>query len=152
MLLTLTIATLTMTGNKAHAQSCQPGGTYYVTSTSSPIWFGKLDTMGSSGTDTIMVPIGCKPQSITFQDDFYKVSGSPVVTVNLYTSSNGGITYCTTAITSFTVAPTSTSLNVTPAQYIVNTGFGGDPYTNYMWTYANSASTTLSHKSYITVR
>lgn len=128
------------------------GGTSYLGGTVYPVMTTKLDTIVGTGTDTFRCSVGCNLKSITFQNDFYKIGGSPVCTVNLYASSNGGVTYSTSAITTYTVGPTSTSLNTTPAQTIVNGNFGGNPYTHYMWVMGGTASTTLSWQSNITTR
>ncbi len=124
----------------------------YYTQYAYPFSYGKLDTVGASGTDTFKMACQCSPKSITFSADFYKVGGTPAVTVNLYTSINGGITYSTAAVTSFTVSPTSTSINATPAAYIVNGAGGGSPATNYMWVSTNSSAATMSWQGQVLIK
>jgi hypothetical protein len=119
------------------------GSTYYTSSTKSPIYYGKLDTVGSSATDTFKGSCATKPVSITFSNDVLKVAGTPTVTVALYVSANGGTTYDNTPVTTYTVVPGSLTAAKTNT-YVVNSGFGGNPYTNYMWVATNSASATVA--------
>ena len=127
------------------------GGSYYVQSVAFPIYYGKLDTLNGAATDTFKMPCGCKPVSINYTNDCWKVAGSPTVTVSLYGSANGGISYTTTPITTYTVAPGSLTAQVTNT-YLINGPYGGNPFTNYMWVASNPASSTSSWQGYVTVR
>jgi hypothetical protein len=125
--------------------------TYYNTSTTSPIAYGKADTVNGAVTDTFKIASSCSPKSITFTNDFYKVAGSPTLTVACYASANGGASYGTTAIATFTASPTSLTVPVTQT-FVVNNPYGGNPYTNYMWVATGAASNTGSWKGSVMVR
>ena len=130
------------------------GGPYYKNSVTSPVAYGKVDTVAGATTDTFKLTASCNVQSLTFSNDVWKSAGTPTVTVALYASSNGGSSYGTTPLTTYTVTPTTT-YNATPATntYIVNqTGNEGNPYTNYMWVATNSASSTMSWQGSVTAR
>jgi len=127
------------------------GGTYYVNSDVFPVFYGKLDTFGSSATDTLKVPVSSSPKSITYSNNIFKVAGTPTVTVALYASADGGNTYGTTAVTTYTVSPTSLTVPICNT-YLVNNTTGGNPFTNYMWVATNSASATCSWKGNVLVR
>ena len=120
---------------------------YYTSNATYPIWSGKLDTVYGAATDTFKLACGCKPSSITFSNNAYKYSGSPTTTVALYASSNGGNSYFTTPIATYTVSPSSTTVPVTNG-FVV----GGNPYTNYMWVATNSASSTMAWQGSVTIR
>ena len=140
------------------------GGNYYVNSLVYPIYYGAPDTLKGAQNDTIKMSCGCKPTSIVFNNDLYLASVvvptvTPTVGAALYVSSDGGATYATTpvttytvsAITSYTVAATDATANVTN-QYLVNSPYGGNPYTNYMWVLYGKASDTVAIVGSVTVR
>ena len=133
------------------ASGCTPGGTYYTVSTAYPVFSGKLDTVVTTGTDTFKMSLACKPTSITFSNSILKTAGSPTVAVACYASADGGTTYGTTAITTYTAIPTSTTVPVVNT-YLVNSSAGGNPYTNYMWVATGSASSTMSWQGKVLVR
>jgi hypothetical protein len=120
------------------------GGPYYVPTTVSPIATGKLDSVGSSATDTFKLTASCNVHSLTFSNICLKVAGSPTVTVALYASSDGGLNYGTAAITTYTVVPTSLTVPLVNTYIVNQNGNEGNPYTNYMWVASNSASATCS--------
>ena len=130
---------------------CTPGGTYYTVSTASPVYSGKLDSITNTGTDTFKLALGCKPTSITFSNSILKVSGTPTVTVAMYASCDGGATYITTPITTYTVSPTSLTVPVVNG-YLVNSAYGGNPYTNYMWVATGSATSAVSWQGKVLIR
>jgi len=130
------------------------GGPYYINSVTSPIAFGKLDTVYGAATDTFKLTASCNVHSLTFSNDVWKSAGTPTVTVALYASSNGGSSYGTAPIYTYTVYP-ATVYTATPTTntYIVNqTGNEGNPYTNYEWVATNSASSTINWQGQVTIR
>jgi hypothetical protein len=128
------------------------GGSYFNVNTVYPVWTGKYDTVAATATDTIILPLSCAGlKSVTFTNNVLKTAGSPTVTVTLYGSADGGASYGTTALTSYTAAPTSTVTPVTNT-YIVNGAGGGNPMTHYMWVLAGTASSTASWKSTVLPR
>ena len=146
---------------------CTPEGAYYDSSYASPLFYGKLDTVGASGTDTFKVSLACKPTSITYIVDAFSAGGATTTNfvVALYGSANNGHSY--QSLQTFTLTPANTysvtgtgfsgiSMNYTnvPAscQYIVNGSFGGNPETNYMWVCTNTAASTRSWLGSMLVR
>ena len=150
-ILLLALIAGSITGGHAEAQACKPGGTYFTILGPSPIYYGKIDTVGSSALDSVMASISCKPTSITYTSTVYKVAGSPTVNVACYASADNGVTFGGTAIASFTATPTSLTVPVVNT-YIVNNTTGGNPYTTYKWMYTNSASATCSHQDKVLIR
>ncbi len=118
-------------------------GPYYTTPTSGNLFTGKLDTIAATAKDTFRATVGASVKSLVFTNDFYTVSGTPTVNVTCLASVNGGVSYDTVPITTYTVYPNSTTRQVTRT-YLVNGSFGGNPYTNYMWIGSSSASSTVS--------
>ena len=134
------------------------GGKYYDSSATANIWYGKLDTVGASATDTFKASFTCSPKSITYTIDAFSVAGATTTNfvVALYGSANNGKSY--QALTTYTLTPANTysvtgtgsgvSMNYVNApascQYIVNSGFGGNPETQYMWVCTNTAASTRS--------
>lgn len=138
---------------------------YYKSPNNYPIYTGKMDTIKGAHTDTFKLACGCNPVSMVFNNDLYLASiviptVTPTVTVALYESSNGGLTYnwnaplttyTVSAVTSFTVAATDCTTPVT-SQYFVNAGFGGSPYTNYCWVSTGHVSDTVQWMGSVTMK
>jgi len=121
--------------------------------TAYPIATGKNDTVAGAGTDTFKLQASLcgNVKSLTFSNDIWKSAGTPTVTVALYVSSNGGSSYASTPIYTYTAYPTTVyTATPTTTTYIVNPNFGGVPYTNYMWVATNSASSTMNWQGSVT--
>jgi hypothetical protein len=114
------------------------------------------DTLkGTYTNDTFVLACGCSPKSIQFNNDCY-LAGVVVPTVTttiqatLYASSNGGCTYNWNApVTTYTVSPVASytvaatdAITATTNQYLVNSPYGGNPYTTYMWVFKGHVSDT----------
>jgi hypothetical protein len=138
-----------------------------------PLWWSKLDSVGSSATDSMWVHMyrgwstsraRNEVNSITYTLNAWSVAGATTTnfTVAMYASADNGKSYGATPVTTFTLTP-ATTYSLTPtggyanipatATYIVNTnGWGGNPYTDYLWVATDTASSTRSWKTSILIR
>lgn len=139
----------TLLSNAPAGQPCIMS-TYYTNGTANPVVAGKLDTFVTTEADTLGV--ACKPTSITFSNAVLKCAGTPTVTVALYASADGGTTYGTTPLTTYTVTPTSTTVPVVNTYVVNSNGNCGNPYTHYAWVHTNSASSTCSFQGKVLTR
>lgn len=153
--LAIATATTAIVGFSSYAPSPATVGpvtsTYYTVYTVSPVYQGVVDTFSSAAADTHSVAFSGNPKLITFTNDVYKVAGTPTVTAACYASANFGVSYAQTPIATFTVSPTSLTVpqdNIA----IINSGFGCNPYTNYMWVASTSASATVSWQGFLLAR
>ena len=144
---TIAFALTLITASFGNIQGCLTSK-YYTTSVGYGCVQGKTDTVAGSAADTFNLANNCNPASVVFTQDILKVAGSPTVIVNCYVSANGGATYATVPIVTYTAKPTSTVTPVTTIT-VINPAFGTNPYTNYMWTASNTASSTMSWKGSI---
>ncbi len=128
------------------------GGTF-------PTFYTKLDTVNNAGTDTFKVHMvrGWETtystkniNSLGFQVDVLKISGTPGGTISVYGSKNGGISYLTTALTTFTVTTTSTTVPQSFG-YDINAGLGL-PYTDIMYVYNGTGTMSCSWILYPLIR
>jgi len=153
----LVSSALTMTPTTAQAQSPNwtPTGSYKYGSF--PVWNTKNDTVVASATDTFWMHLQSgyytssknNLNSLTFTSDIWKVAGTPTVTVACYASANKGKSYGTTAIATYTVYPATTyTTTATTTTTIINSGFGENPYTDYMWVVSPSAASTINWVGY----
>ena len=152
----LVIGSLGATVENVSAQStvaCKPSASsYYTIKGAFPIYTGATRTLTNTAVDSIKfdLPGTCKPVSVTFTNDHYKVSGTPGGTVRLLGSANGGVTYDTVAIYSYVVSASSTTISQ-PKTYTINTGLGF-PYTNLMWVWTGVSSMVGAWKSTVLVK
>lgn len=112
--------------------------------------YTRLDSSAGAVSDTFKwTPTG-DYNSVAFHHDFYQAAGSgtPTITASCYVSGNNGASYDLTAIAAYTVNPTSLTVPIAKVT-LINNG-AGNPHTSYMWVFGNSASTTTSHKGWVT--
>jgi hypothetical protein len=139
--------TISAKGNYSNGQSTTVQRSY--ASSVLPL-YTTLDTIAATATDSFKLALYGDYNSVTFQHDWLKVAGTPTVTVACYASSNGGVSYDPTAIAAYTVNPSSLTAPVSKIT-VINSG-AGNPYTNYLWVTAGSASSTISAKGYVVPR
>ncbi len=160
---------LLCTGISASAQYtpnwAHPSGSFV--NGSFPGWYTVTDSFPSgsiSYNDSIWVNLGNgyatsstnSLNSVTFQFDILKVAGSPTVTAACYVASDihgiygpfSGPAYSTSPIATFTVVPTSLTVPVVPAPYVVT----GNPYAKYLWVISPSASSTVGCVGSVLIR
>ena len=137
-----------VTAPKADAQGCKPGGSY-ASSGTVPLYVAPTYTVTNTGSDTVLMTLGCKPTSIMFTNDMLKVSGTPAGTVTLYGSADLGLSYV--SLTSYSVTVTSTTVPQVN-QYLVNSTTGGNPYTNYMWVWTGTGTMVATWLAEVLIR
>lgn len=128
---------------------CVPVSTYYITSTAFPVYSGATRTLSNTNSDTLSMQLPCAVTSVTFQNNFLKVSGTPAGWATLYGSIDG-IGYDTVA--TYQVAAASTTVPWTKTTIVGPNGANGNPYSYYRWIWVGTGTMSATWMGKVLLR
>lgn len=119
---------------ESHAQL--PSGNYSG-------YLGALDTLTNADTTTYTVNITGNRHCITFSTKVTKISGTVAGTIKIYGSSDGGVTYLTTPLT---------TINLTDASANLGVSYTSNGYDYYKVQLISSGTCSLSQRTSLLTR
>lgn len=123
------------------AQSSQAQFSASTLSGSAPNQYTSLDTVADAGTKNYYFKVTDKRESVTFQVNAKKITGTVGGTVKVYASIDGGLSWVEV-----------NSQTITDGDKSYGYAFTGNPWTHYRVGIAGTGTQTSSYRTYILVR